>query len=68
MNTQRCGAGWSSIPAGPFISRPLQARGELQSHHALPYRAHNADPKPFMWSKPADQIIAKLNHRHASVH
>jgi transposase len=30
--------------------------------------AHNADPKPFTWTKPADHILAKLNLLNASVH
>ncbi len=30
--------------------------------------AHNDDPKPFAWTKPADQIATKLNHLNASVH
>ena len=29
---------------------------------------HNADPKPFKWTKPADQILAKLTPLNASVH
>jgi transposase/transposase-like protein len=29
---------------------------------------HNADPKPFAWTKPADQILAKLNRLNASLH
>jgi transposase len=29
---------------------------------------HNHDPKPFVWTKPADQILAKLNRLNASVH
>ena len=29
---------------------------------------HNDDPKPFTWTKPADQILAKLNPLNASVH
>jgi transposase len=29
---------------------------------------HNADPKPFIWTKPADQILAKVNRLIASVH
>jgi transposase len=29
---------------------------------------HNADPRPFIWTKPADQIFAKLNRLNASVH
>jgi transposase len=29
---------------------------------------HNADPKPFTWSKPADPILAKVNRLNASVH
>jgi len=29
---------------------------------------HNADPKPFKWTKPADQILAKMNRLNASVH
>jgi transposase len=29
---------------------------------------HNADPKPFTWTKTADQILAKLNPLNAPVH
>jgi transposase len=29
---------------------------------------HNAAPKPFTWTKPADRILAKLNRLNASVH
>jgi len=29
---------------------------------------HNDDPKPFSWTKPAAQIIGKLNRLNASVH
>jgi transposase len=29
---------------------------------------HNHDPKPFTWTRPADQILAKMNHLNASVH
>jgi len=29
---------------------------------------HNHDPKPFTWTKPADQILTKLNRLNASVH
>jgi transposase len=29
---------------------------------------HNADPKPFVWTKPADDILAKVNRLNASVH
>jgi transposase len=29
---------------------------------------HNADPKPFIWTRPADQILVKVNHLNASVH
>jgi transposase len=29
--------------------------------------AHNDDPKPFIWTKPADQTLAKLNRLNASV-
>jgi transposase len=29
---------------------------------------HNADPKPFTWTKTPGQILAKLNHLNASVH
>ena len=29
---------------------------------------HNADPKPFIWTKPADQTLAKLTRLNASVH
>jgi transposase len=30
--------------------------------------AHNADPKPFTWTKTADQTLAKVNRLIASVH
>jgi transposase len=29
---------------------------------------HNGDPKPFIWTKPAEQILAKVNRLNASVH
>ena len=29
---------------------------------------HNDDPKPFIWTKPVDQILAKLNRLNPSVH
>jgi transposase/transposase-like protein len=29
---------------------------------------HNADPKPFTWTKPADQVLAKTNRLNASLH
>jgi transposase len=29
---------------------------------------HNANPKPFTWTKPAAQILAKVNRLNASVH
>ena len=29
---------------------------------------HNADPKPFIWTRSADDILAKLNRLNASVH
>jgi transposase len=29
---------------------------------------HNDDPKPFSWTKPAGQILAKVNRMNASVH
>jgi hypothetical protein len=29
---------------------------------------HNDDPKPLAWTKPADQILAKVNRLNASVH
>ena len=29
---------------------------------------HNHDPKPFTWTRAADQILTKLNHQNASVH
>jgi transposase len=30
--------------------------------------AHNHDPKPFTWTRSADQILAKMNHPNAPVH
>jgi hypothetical protein len=45
------------VPAGKVI------------HAILDYLAeHNRDPKPFTWTKPADQILAKMNRLHASAH
>jgi hypothetical protein len=29
---------------------------------------HNHDPRPFTWTKPADQILTNLNRLNASVH
>jgi transposase len=29
---------------------------------------HNDHPKPFTWTKPSEQILAKLNHLNAPVH
>jgi hypothetical protein len=29
---------------------------------------HNADPKPFTWTKTADHILTKLNPLNAPVH
>jgi transposase len=29
---------------------------------------HNDDPKPFVWTKPTDQVLAKMNRLNASVH
>jgi hypothetical protein len=29
---------------------------------------HNAEPKPFIWTQPADQILARMNRLNASVH
>jgi transposase len=29
---------------------------------------HNDDPKPFLWTKPTDQVLAKMNRLNASVH
>jgi transposase len=29
---------------------------------------HNDDPKPFIWTTPANQILGQMNHLNASVH
>ena len=29
---------------------------------------HNHDPKPFVWTRPADQILANVTRLNASVH
>ena len=56
------------------LSRRRLRRGVFRSIVALQaainrYIAeHNDDPKPFTWTKTADQISAKLNHLNASVH
>ncbi len=41
---------------------------ELQAAINRYIAEHNDDPKPFTWTKTADQIITKLNHPNASVH
>jgi transposase len=41
---------------------------ELQEAIHRYIAAHNGDPAPFVWTKTADQITAKLNHLNASVH
>jgi hypothetical protein len=41
---------------------------ELQAAINRYLTEHNADPRPFTWTKPVDQIITKLNHLNASVH
>ena len=56
------------------LSRRRLRRGVFRSIVALQaainrYIAeHNDDPKPFTWTKTADQISAKLNHLNASQH
>ena len=56
------------------LSRRRLRRGVFRSIVALQaainrYIAeHNDDPKPFTWTKTADQISAKLNQLNASVH
>ena len=61
--------------ANPFVPRqPRRRRGRRASFHSIVdlqaainryINAHNADPKPFTWTKPAGDILAKMN---ASVH
>jgi transposase len=41
---------------------------DLQAAINLYIAEHNHDPKPFIWTKPADQILNKLNRLNASVH
>jgi hypothetical protein len=41
---------------------------ELQAAINRYIAQHNHDPKPFTWTKTADQISAKLNQLNASVH
>ena len=41
---------------------------ELQAAVNRYIAEHNADPKPFTWTKPADQILAKVNRLNASLH
>jgi transposase len=41
---------------------------ELQAAINRYLAEHNAAPQPFVWTKPADQILAKLNRLNASVH
>jgi transposase len=41
---------------------------ELQTAIKRYIDQHNGDPAPFVWTKTADQITAKLDHLIASVH
>lgn len=41
---------------------------ELQTAINRYLAGHNDDPKPFVWTKPTDQILTKLNRLNASVH
>jgi transposase len=41
---------------------------ELQAAINRYLAEHNAAPQPIVWTKPADQILAKLNRLNASVH
>jgi transposase len=41
---------------------------ELQAAINRYLAEHNADPKPFTWTKPADQILATVNRLNAPVH
>jgi hypothetical protein len=41
---------------------------DLQAAISRYIAEHNHDPKPFIWTRPADQILAKLNRLNASVH
>ena len=41
---------------------------ELQAAIHRYIAEHNDDPAPFVWTKTADQITAKLNGPNASVH
>jgi hypothetical protein len=53
---------------------PAPARGvfcsivELQAAINRYIDEHNDDPAPFVWTKTADQITAKLNRLNASMH
>jgi hypothetical protein len=60
---QRADADWAPEPGGTFRSIV-----ELQAAINRYLAEHNADPQPFVWTKPADQILTKLNRLNASVH
>ena len=56
------------------LTRRRIRRGSLRSivdlQAAIPrcIADHNADPKPFSWTQPADLILARVNRLHASPH
>jgi hypothetical protein len=51
-------------------SRPAACRSIVDLRAAInSYIAeHNDDPKPFAWTQPADEILAKVNRLNASLH
>ena len=67
---------WLNAVEGFFskLTRQRLKRGvfcsvvELQAAINRYLKDHNADPKPFRWTKSADTILEKLNHPNESVH
>ncbi len=67
---------WLNAVEGFFskLTRQRLKRGvfcsvvELQAAINRYLEEHNADPKPFRWTKSADTILEKLNHLNESVH
>jgi hypothetical protein len=69
-NTQIYPAAVKLTPAqvGPFAPTAPRIGGSLQAAINRYIAEHNANPKPFTWTKTPEHILAKLNRLYASVH
>jgi hypothetical protein len=58
-----------AVPAGKVVKRgSFRSIIDLQAAIHRYIAEHDADPQPFTWTKPADQILASLNPPNAPVH